>query len=57
VREPTDQQPHQHSPDAATARDCRLCAIIRHPAQAKNRRALTAHLKNNPLPRQAVASA
>ena len=51
------QPAHQHSPDAPTARDCRLCATLRHPAQAKNRRALTAHLKANPLPRQAVASA
>ena len=37
-------------------RTCNLCATLRHPSQAKNRRALTAHLKTNPLPRQAVAS-
>lgn len=48
-----DPQPHRHSPDAATARDFRLCAVLRHPAQAKNRRALQALLKNNPLPGQA----
>ena len=53
----TDQPAHRHSPDAATARDCRLCATLRHPAQAKNRRALQAHLKATPLPRQAVTNA
>lgn len=42
---------HQHA-----ARDCRLCATLRHPAQAKNGRALTVHLKTNPLPRQTAAS-
>ena len=52
--ERTDQQPHQHSPDARTARDCRLCAVLRHPGQAAAGRKLTAHLKTNPLPRQAV---
>lgn len=54
--ERTDQQPHQHSPDAATLADCHLCAISRHPSQAKNRRELAAHLKTNPLPRQAVGA-
>lgn len=57
MAEPTDQPAHQHSPDAATARDCRLCATLRHPGQAKQGRALTKHLKTNPLPKQAVASA
>lgn len=50
----TDQPHSQHSPDAQTARDCRLCAVLRHPAQAAQGRALTKHLKTNPLPRQAV---
>jgi hypothetical protein len=53
----SSQPAHQHSPDAATLADCRLCAISRHPSQAKNRRALQAHLKTNPLPRQAVNGA
>lgn len=46
------QQPPKHDP-----RTCSGCSFLRHPAQAKNGRALTAHLKTNPLPRQAVASA
>lgn len=33
-------------------RDCKLCAIGRHPAQAAQQRALTKHLKQHPLPRQ-----
>ncbi len=49
-----DPQPHQHSPDAATLADCRKCAFLRHPGQAKQGRALTKHLATNPLPRQAV---
>lgn len=36
---------------------CNCCAFLRHPAQTAEGRALTAHLKTNPLPRQAVASA
>lgn len=55
--ERTDQQPHQHSPGARTARDCRLCAFLRHPAQAAQGRKLDAHLAEHPLPRQAVTSA
>lgn len=47
-------QPHQHSPGARTARDCRLCATLRHPGQAAQGRALTKHLAEHPLPRQAV---
>lgn len=49
-----DQAPHQHSPGAQTARDCPLCATLRHPGQAAQGRALTKHLAANPLPRQAV---
>lgn len=50
----TDQPRGQHTPGAHTARDCKLCATLRHPAQAKNGRALTAHLTAHPFPRQAV---
>lgn len=35
-------------------RTCRLCGTLRHPATAKAGRALQAHLKANPLPRQQV---
>jgi hypothetical protein len=56
VADRIDPQPHQHSPGAPTARDCRLCATLKHPGQAAEGRKLTAHLKSNPLPRQAVAS-
>ncbi|MFD9444967.1 hypothetical protein [Streptomyces sp. NPDC060001] len=52
----TDQHPHQHSPDAATLRDCQLCSTLRHPAQAKQGRALTRHLKTNPIPKQTVTA-
>lgn len=51
-----DPQPHQHSPGARTARDCRLCATLRHPAQAKAGRALTKHLAEHPFPRQQVTA-
>jgi hypothetical protein len=44
----TDTQPPKHDP-----RDCNLCGTLRHPAQAKNGRALTRHLAANPFPRQA----
>lgn len=46
-----DQQPSPHD-----RRTCRLCATLRHPAQAKAGRALTRHLAANPLPRQAVTA-
>lgn len=49
--------PHEHSLGVPTLRDCPLCATLRHPGQAAAGRALTKHLKTNPLPRQAVASA
>lgn len=49
--QPAGQPTPKHSHDAATLADCRLCAIYRHPGQA------AAHLKTNPLPRQAVAGA
>jgi hypothetical protein len=48
----TDQPERKHSPH--TARDCQLCASLRHPAQAKAGRALTAHLAVTPFPKQAV---
>ncbi|MFC8361111.1 hypothetical protein ACFUIY_14710 [Streptomyces griseorubiginosus] len=50
--ERTDQQSHQHSPGAATARDCHLCAFLRHPAQAKAGRTLQRYLAVFPLPKQ-----
>ncbi|MFE3031547.1 hypothetical protein ACFXKY_07850 [Streptomyces canus] len=53
---PTDQQPHQHSPGARTARDCHLCALLRHPAQAQQGRTLAKYLAVFPLPRQAVSA-
>ncbi|MEU6279757.1 hypothetical protein [Streptomyces sp. NPDC047028] len=46
----TDQPNHEHSPH--TARDCNLCSSLRHPALAKQGRALAKHLAANPLPRQ-----
>ena len=52
--EPTQQPPEQPTPH--TARTCTLCASLRHPAQAAQGRALTAHLAANPLPRQAVSA-
>lgn len=52
VEHRTDQHPQQPTPH--TARDCQLCGTLRHPAQAKAGRALTAHLAANPFPRQAV---
>ncbi|ELP67650.1 hypothetical protein STRTUCAR8_08590 [Streptomyces turgidiscabies Car8] len=56
MRDRSGALPTEHSPGAHDPKDCRLCATLRHPAQAKNRRALTAHLKTNPLPRQAASA-
>ena len=56
MQEPTSQPHPQHSPGAPTARDCNLCATLRHPAQAKQGRALTKHLAVHPFPKQAVAA-
>lgn len=33
-------------------RACRLCGTLRHPAQARQGRALTKHLAQHPIPRQ-----
>jgi hypothetical protein len=38
-----------HNPKA-----CRLCATLRHPAQAAQGRALTRHLAQHPFPKQTV---
>ncbi|GHI91719.1 hypothetical protein KVH15_33480 [Streptomyces olivaceus] len=38
-------QPHDR-------KTCPLCGILRHPAQAKQGRALARHLKANPFPQQ-----
>lgn len=50
----TDPPSHRHTPH--TARTCPLCAVLRHPAQAKAGRALTAHLAQHPLPVQQGAA-
>ncbi|MFD6024535.1 hypothetical protein [Streptomyces griseoluteus] len=50
--ERTDPPPAQPSPGAHNPRDCRLCGINRHPAQAAQGRQLTKHLAANPFPRQ-----
>jgi hypothetical protein len=53
----TDPQAQQPTPQHDhTARACHLCATLRHPAQAKQGRALRAHLVANPLPRQQVSA-
>jgi hypothetical protein len=41
-------------PEKHTARDCQLCGTLRHPAQAKQGRALREHLAQRPFPRQAA---
>ncbi|WP_393075195.1 hypothetical protein [Streptomyces sp. LN704] len=51
----TDHQPQQPTPAQHAARDCNLCGILRHPAQAAAGRALTRHLAVRPFPRQVVA--
>ena len=43
--------PKQHSPH--TARNCNLCAVLRHPGQAAQGRALRKHLAQHPFPMQA----
>ena len=48
---PSDQQPQKHAP-----RTCPLCSTLRHPAQAKQGRALRQHLTAHPFPRQAVSA-
>ncbi|MFF7837584.1 hypothetical protein ACFZC6_01920 [Streptomyces ossamyceticus] len=45
----SDPQPPKHDP-----RTCQPCGIYRHPAQAKQGRALTRHLAEHPFPRQTV---
>lgn len=47
MQEPIGQPHPKHDP-----RDCHLCATGRHPAQAAQRRALTKHLEQHPLPLQ-----
>jgi hypothetical protein len=48
------QEPTQHQHPKHAARACHLCATLRHPAQAKQGRALTRHLTAHPFPRQVV---
>lgn len=33
-------------------KDCNLCAMLRHPANAGKAAQLRKHLENNPIPRQ-----
>lgn len=47
----TGSNPSPHDP-----RTCRLCASLRHPGMARDGRALTAHLAEQPFPRQAVSA-
>lgn len=56
MRDRSGALPTEHSPGAHNPRDCNLCAVLRHPAQAKQGRALTAHLTEHPFPRQAVTA-
>ncbi|MCX4575636.1 hypothetical protein OHB41_21070 [Streptomyces sp. NBC_01571] len=45
-------QPHpKHHPTT-----CRLCGVLRHPAQAAAGRALTKHLAAHPFPRPTVTT-
>jgi len=45
----TKPTPGTHNP-----KTCQLCASLRHPAQARNGRALTKHLNAHPFPQQAA---
>ena len=47
---PTDQHTGKHDPRA-----CNLCASLRHPGTAAQGRALAAHLREHPMPKQAGA--
>ncbi|MET7437015.1 hypothetical protein ACWERY_16130 [Streptomyces sp. NPDC004082] len=47
----TDQPAPKHDP-----RTCNPCSSLRHPGLAKQGRALTKHLAEHPLPRQAVGA-
>jgi hypothetical protein len=50
VPEPTQPPKPKHDP-----RNCNLCATLRHPATAREGRALTKHLAVSPFPKMAVA--
>lgn len=43
--------PGQHT-QPHDPKSCQLCSTLRHPAQAKQGRALARHLKDTPLPQQ-----
>jgi hypothetical protein len=47
VAKPTQPQQPTHDP-----RTCQSCGTLRHPAQAKQGRALTKHLAEHPFPQQ-----
>ncbi|MGW0566105.1 hypothetical protein [Streptomyces tauricus] len=53
--ERTDQ-PNPRPTPVHTARTCALCATLRHPAQAKQGRALACHLEQRPFPVQQGAA-
>lgn len=53
--ESTDQPDPGHT-SGHTARNCALCATLRHPAQAKQGRALTRRLAQHPFPVQQGAA-
>ncbi|MFF5842141.1 hypothetical protein ACFY74_11810 [Streptomyces massasporeus] len=46
----TDQHSHPHDP-----RNCGLCGVLRHPAQARQGRALREHLAQHPFPKQGAS--
>ncbi|NUO42395.1 MAG: hypothetical protein HOV82_10185 [Streptomyces sp.] len=47
MAKPTQPQQPAHDP-----RTCQPCGFLRHPAQAAQGRALTAHLAEHPFPQQ-----
>jgi len=53
VADRIDLHPAQPIP-THNPKTCHLCATLRHPAQAKNGRALTKHLAADPFPVQAA---
>lgn len=51
---PESTDHHTSQPSPHNPRTCPQCALLRHPGQARAGRALTRHLAEHPLPRQAV---
>ena len=49
----------QHDPRPTPTHNrktCRLCAVLRHPGQAAQGRALTKHLAQHPFPKQGASA-